>query len=86
MERRQIRADEASKVVRDAWASVLGLAEFDDDDDFFALGGHSLLVVEVVDAVARDTGVTIPVRDFFARPFVPALAGIVVRSSSNKSG
>jgi acyl carrier protein len=69
--------DRAVRAVRAAWSEALGVADVEDEDDFFALGGHSLLVVEVVEAVERATGVEIPIALFFERPYVPALAEYV---------
>ena len=58
----------ALEVVRRAWRDILALEEIEPDDDFFLLGGHSLLVLEVVDAIEAETGTAIPLGDFFEHP------------------
>jgi acyl carrier protein len=58
----------ALEVVRRAWRDVLALDDVELDDDFFLIGGHSLLVLEVVDAIEAETGTAIPLGDFFEHP------------------
>ncbi|WP_019631231.1 amino acid adenylation domain-containing protein [Actinomadura atramentaria] len=55
-------------------ADVLGLPEIGADDDFFALGGHSLSAVRAVNRVRADLGVRLSVRDLLEARTVEALA------------
>ena len=64
----------ALEVVRRAWRDVLALEDIEPDDDFFLLGGHSLLVLEVVDAIEAETGTAIPLGAFFEDPTPRSLA------------
>jgi acyl carrier protein len=64
----------ALEVVRRAWRDVLALEDVEPDDDFFLLGGHSLLVLEVVDAIEAETGTAIPLGAFFEHPTPRRLA------------
>jgi acyl carrier protein len=73
----QAAAERALTAVRTAWADALGTDAIAPDDDFFMLGGHSLLILEVVDAVEEATGVEIPLRLFFEQPRVEPLAEYV---------
>jgi amino acid adenylation domain-containing protein len=62
------------KAIADVWCEVLKVDAVGIDDDFFALGGHSLLLVlaqaRLVEAVGRE----IPIVDLFACPTVRSLA------------
>jgi nonribosomal peptide synthetase DhbF len=66
--------------VRRAWRDVLALEDVEPDDDFFLLGGHSLLVLEVVDAIEAETGPAIPLGTFFEDPTPRALAACLSES------
>ncbi|HVT15951.1 MAG TPA: non-ribosomal peptide synthase/polyketide synthase [Thermoanaerobaculia bacterium] len=47
------------------WGEVLGVARVGAGDNFFALGGHSLLVTQLSSRLRRAFGVEVPVADLF---------------------
>lgn len=47
------------------WAEHLDGCEVGADDDFFALGGNSLIGIKIIDRLAQDYGVGLSVRDFY---------------------
>jgi amino acid adenylation domain-containing protein len=56
------------------WQRLLGLDRVGIDENFFDLGGHSLLIVRLRSAVAEELGSDLPITEFFKYPTVASLA------------
>lgn len=54
--------------VRALMAEYLRLPEVSDDDDFFAVGGHSLLAAQLLQALGRELGRKLPLAALFEAP------------------
>jgi transketolase len=59
---------------------ILKTDEIESDDDFFVLGGNSLLAIEVLDAIEADLGVRVAARTFYQNTTVAELARSVDRA------
>ena len=72
----QYRAPESEteRVTARAWARVLELERVGVDEDFFALGGDSLMAQRILTEVERELGISIPIRIAFANPTVAQLS------------
>ncbi|MEV5884235.1 non-ribosomal peptide synthase/polyketide synthase [Streptomyces sp. NPDC052020] len=77
------RTDTERRVAR-VWADVLGVPEVGADDNFFHLGGDSILSLQVVSRLRRE-GLHIATRDLFTHQTVAGLAA-VVRTGPQRSG
>jgi phthiocerol/phenolphthiocerol synthesis type-I polyketide synthase E len=59
-------APDASALVANLWAELLGHADLSADSDFFQLGGDSLLITQLARKVHQELGVRVPLRDMLA--------------------
>ena len=65
---------DTEQLVITIWQRVLGHGDFGTRDNFFDIGGHSLLVVQVLKELRDTTGKTIQMTDLFKYTTVEALA------------
>jgi acyl carrier protein len=70
-------ASELERAVAEMVAEVLGLETVGVDENFILLGGHSLLVAQLVVRIADRFGVEIAMRSVFERPTVVEIAAEV---------
>ncbi|MBK1644843.1 hypothetical protein CKO25_09315 [Thiocapsa imhoffii] len=92
-ERRTIVAPrtEAERAVASIWKGVLGVDEVGVGDDFFALGGHSILATRVVARLRDELGIQLPLRRLFENARLESLAGhvatlLALRDASSDEG
>jgi len=65
------------EVLATLWSEVLGVERVGVGDNFFDLGGHSLLVTRVVSRIRRALGVEVAVQHLFRHPTLAELASRV---------
>ncbi|WP_330178910.1 amino acid adenylation domain-containing protein [Nocardia sp. NBC_01503] len=70
------------EAVAAVFAEVLGVDQVWRDDDFFALGGNSLIATRVVARLGGALGATIPVRALFDAPTVAELAALLASGAA----
>ncbi|MCP4659138.1 MAG: amino acid adenylation domain-containing protein, partial [bacterium] len=68
------------EILAGIYRQVLGIGSVDVDDDFFALGGHSLRATQVAARVRKAFGVELSVGTVFEAPTVAELAACVVEA------
>jgi acyl transferase domain-containing protein/acyl carrier protein len=67
-------AEGTQRVIADVWARVLRLDKVGADDDFFRLGGTSVLAIELIAIVRRELGIPVPVSAMLGFPTIRGLA------------
>ncbi len=67
------------------WAEVLSLDQVGINDDFFALGGHSLAATRVLSRVVSVFQLQLPIRALFDSPTVAAMAVIIAGNVKQKA-
>lgn len=68
------------------WTDVLNVPNVGIYDDFFALGGSSLLVTRIIMQIQSQLDIEIPVRDFFANPTIASSAQHLERLVNGDDG
>ena len=67
----------------EVWQNVLGVDRVGVEDDFFAIGGNSLVAVQLVAQLRRALRVKLPMRTLFETPTV---SGLVKRVEELRAG
>jgi amino acid adenylation domain-containing protein len=67
------------------WEELLRRRGIGVTDGFYEIGGHSLLAIRLLSQVQRETGVTVPLRQFFEAPTIRALAGALEKETQGSS-
>ncbi|CAM3276101.1 MULTISPECIES: non-ribosomal peptide synthetase [Saccharibacillus] len=61
---------------------VLGLSEAGVDENFFAIGGHSLRATRLINAIEKETGCRLSLKDVFAYPSAAELAALAEQAAA----
>ncbi len=57
------------------FAAVLGVEDVGIDDDFFGIGGNSLMATRLIGRIRKELGVSVSIRSIFQYPTIARLAG-----------
>ena len=62
------------------WSEILGVSRVRTEDNFFALGGHSLMAGRMISRVRSKLGVQVPIRAIFEAPTLGTFSDLVERN------
>nr|WP_284676596.1 non-ribosomal peptide synthetase [Vibrio sinus] len=75
---------ETEKVLVGIWKGLLkDTNEVSADDHFFEVGGHSLLVIQMIDQINKQLGIRLEVKTVFSSPVLSELASILDGDTKN---
>ncbi len=74
--------NETEQVIADAWAEVLGVQRVGAEDNFFALGGDSILSIRVISKLREAFDVHLSPRAVFRNPTVAGLAAALPKTKA----
>ncbi len=69
--------DELEAKLVKIWQEILKTQSIGVTDNFFDLGGHSLMAVRLMDEIQKSTGIEIPLTALFQGATIEHLAGII---------
>ena len=69
--------DKIERELASIWSEVLQISKIGLEDNFFFLGGSSLLVTRVIAKIKQRFDLELPVRDVFANPILKSLSGFL---------
>ncbi|MET9443778.1 non-ribosomal peptide synthase/polyketide synthase [Streptomyces sp. NPDC006610] len=78
-------SSDAERVLAGIWAELLGVPRVGVDDNFFMLGGDSIVSIQVVSR-ARTAGLALSPRDLFRHPTLAALATAATGAAATVAG
>ena len=69
-------------VLIEIWSGMFGISEIGLHDDFFKLGGGSLLAAEMIDKIEDRFGLVLSLQTVFETPTIAGLTRLISRSIS----
>ncbi|MGB6222541.1 amino acid adenylation domain-containing protein, partial [Haloferula sp.] len=77
------RLSDQQQKLAEIWRDLLGLDQVSLDDDFFSLGGHSLLSLRLIHRIEAEFDKSIPLTALFKQPTIRGLSERLNESSSD---
>lgn len=79
-----IEQNDTAAIVYESWQKFLGLTQIDPDDNFFKLGGDSLIGIQIMAYLRKRLGIEVPVAIFFETPTLKELTHSLENLSGKK--
>jgi len=69
--------NELEATIARIWGEALGISQVGINDEFFEIGGNSLIAVQLIAQVRKEFGVRLPMRSIFEEPTVAGAAALI---------
>jgi len=69
--------DDLTSLMASIWKEVMGVTEIGLDDDFFSVGGHSLLAIRLIACIEERFSVQIPISAIFTAPTIRQMSAVI---------
>lgn len=69
--------DDLTSLMASIWSEVMGVTEIGLDDDFFSVGGHSLLAIRLIASIEERFSVQIPISAIFTAPTIRQMSAVI---------
>jgi bacitracin synthase 3 len=69
--------NEMEEKIHDIWSSILNIEKISVKDDFFALGGQSILGIKLISRIHKELGVLVELKDIFTERTIAAIADYI---------
>lgn len=76
--------NDIEQAIAESWQDVLGIKEVGVDDNFFDLGGYSVMAIQVIARLRKTLSVELGIQALFEHPTVAQLAVVVAQASVQK--
>ncbi|MBF8187057.1 KR domain-containing protein [Nonomuraea sp. K274] len=76
---------EDEKQIATIWQDLLGIAEIGLNDNFFDLGGHSLIATQLAGRIQEEFKVRVTLRAVLSKPTIADLAELIAKSTKNQT-
>lgn len=82
---RLLPADDLEARLTEIWKECLGIHSLGREDDFFEMGGHSMLGIRLILAVEKSLGTRLPLPCLFQAPTIAAMAQLLRQRSGENT-
>ena len=76
---------EVESKIKNIWSQVLLNQSLDVEDNFFKIGGHSLLAIEVANLMSKEFDTVFSIKDIFENPTILALSQKISEGKTEKT-
>ncbi|GAB3429675.1 non-ribosomal peptide synthetase [Niabella aquatica] len=73
-------------LLAEIWSEIFNREQIGVYDDFFGLGGHSMVAIKVMTQIKEITGIRLPIATLFESPTIKELAKKIVKKTPSHSG